>query len=133
VPLSSSAHDLSAVRRAVADVVARCGADVELGEVSLLADELTTNALRHAGGATDIVIRGSPSAVYVEVTDASTVLPVPRRPSPSDDRGRGLLLVEALATAWGTRGPSGGRKTVWFEVRTRTPRGQNGAIPGGRD
>lgn len=127
MPLSRSAEDLSTVRRAVGDVVSRCGADVDLGEVSLLADELTTNALRHAGGATDVVIRGSASVVYVEVTDPSTAPPVPRRPGPSDDRGRGLLLVERLSSAWGIRGPSGGGKTVWFEVRPRPSPSQDGA------
>jgi anti-sigma regulatory factor (Ser/Thr protein kinase) len=103
----------------VADVVARCGADVDLGEVTLLADELTANAVRHAGGATEILIQGSADGVCVEVTDPSPAMPAPRRPGPSDDKGRGLLLVERLASAWGTRTPPTGGKTVWFELRAR--------------
>lgn len=119
VPLRGSAHDLSTVRQAVADVVLRCGTRVDLGEVMLLADELTANALRHAGGATDVVIRGVPEAVCVEVTDSSSVLPARRIPAPNDDEGRGLLLVERLASAWGTYLPDSGGKTVWFELRER--------------
>jgi anti-sigma regulatory factor (Ser/Thr protein kinase) len=120
VPLRGTANDLSTVRRAVGDVIAHCRAEVDLAAVRLLADELTANAVRHAGGATDVLIRGSVDAVYVEVTDASPALPVPARPGPNDDRGRGLLLVERLASAWGTRAPQGGGKTVWFEIRARS-------------
>jgi anti-sigma regulatory factor (Ser/Thr protein kinase) len=128
VPLRRTAEDLSTVRRAVGDVIARCRAEVDLAEVRLLADELTANAVRHAGGATDVLIRGSADAVYVEVTDASPALPVPARPGPNDDQGRGLLLVERLASAWGTRVPPGGGKTVWFEIRARPS-----SMPAARD
>jgi anti-sigma regulatory factor (Ser/Thr protein kinase) len=120
VPLRRTAEDLSTVRQAVGDVIAHCGTEVDLAEVRLLADELTANAVRHAGGPTDVLIRGSVDVVYVEVTDASPALPVPARPGPNDDKGRGLLLVERLASAWGTRVPPGGGKTVWFEIRARS-------------
>jgi hypothetical protein len=40
---------------------------------------------------------------------------VSRRFGPEASTGRGLLLVEELADAWGTDvGPQG--KTVWFEL-----------------
>ena len=100
-------------------MITHCRAEVDVAEVRLLADELTANAVRYAGGATDVLIRGSADVVYVEVTDASSVLPAPARPGPNEDRGRGLLLVERLASAWGTRVPPGGGKTVWFEIRAR--------------
>ncbi|MDQ0686864.1 hypothetical protein QFZ56_005827 [Streptomyces achromogenes] len=32
-----------------------------------------------------------------------------------DHHGRGPLIVEALASAWGNS-PSGGAKSVWFEL-----------------
>lgn len=119
VPLQRSVGDLPTVRQAVADVVVRCGAAIDLDEVTLLADELTANAVRHAGGATDVLVRGSEDGICVEVTDLSSVQPALRSPGPSEDQGRGLLLVERLASAWGTNIPATGGKTVWFELRPR--------------
>ncbi len=39
----------------------------------------------------------------------------PRSPSPERERGRGLLITDALAARWGTR-QSGDGLTVWAEV-----------------
>lgn len=57
----------------------------------------------------------------IEVTDtrAEERRPVlPRRPTADEEYGRGLLLVEALATAWGVTGrrDAGPGKTVWATV-----------------
>jgi len=58
--------------------------------------------------------RGS-SAVWVEVFDADMRLPRIRTAEESDEGGRGLYLVEQLATRWGSR-PTRDGKAVWFEV-----------------
>jgi hypothetical protein len=58
--------------------------------------------------------RGS-SAVWVEVFDADMRLPRIRSAEDSDEGGRGLYLVEQLATRWGSR-PTRNGKAVWFEV-----------------
>ena len=58
--------------------------------------------------------RGS-SAVWVEVFDADMRLPRIRTAEESDEGGRGLYLVEQLATRWGSR-PTDEGKAVWFEV-----------------
>jgi hypothetical protein len=58
--------------------------------------------------------RGS-SAVWVEVFDADMRLPRIRTAEESDEGGRGLYLVEQLATRWGSR-PTRNGKSVWFEV-----------------
>jgi hypothetical protein len=56
----------------------------------------------------------------VEVSDASSQEPpaAPGLPGPEQESGRGLYLVDTLATRWGTlpREPLG--KTVWAEVWT---------------
>lgn len=118
VPLGGTTDDLRTVRRAVVELVTRCRANVDASEVSLLADEVTSNALRHAGGATQVVIYGSADHVYVEVSDDSPVLPTPLQPTPYQDRGRGLLLLERLASSWGVDPLPTGGKTVWFELRS---------------
>ena len=60
-------------------------------------------------------------ALRIEVTDPRPDRrpPTPgdlRAPSPESDSGRGLVLVEALATHWGTTGNDPYTKTVWCEV-----------------
>ncbi|MEU6226329.1 ATP-binding protein [Streptomyces sp. NPDC047042] len=51
----------------------------------------------------------------IEVTDTHPALPVRRAPGLEEDRGRGLLLVDALATCWGVSERPGPGKTVWAE------------------
>ncbi|HEY0716529.1 MAG TPA: SpoIIE family protein phosphatase [Streptosporangiaceae bacterium] len=58
--------------------------------------------------------RGS-AAVWVEVFDADMRLPRIRTAEESDEGGRGLYLVEQLASRWGSR-PTRDGKAVWFEV-----------------
>jgi len=54
-------------------------------------------------------------AVWVEVFDADMRLPRIRTAGETDEGGRGLYLVDQLATRWGSR-PTKDGKAVWFEV-----------------
>jgi DNA-binding NarL/FixJ family response regulator len=83
--------------------------------VALLASELVTNAILHARSEVELSVRLTPAAIRVEVADHSAERPVPRAAAPEDTSGRGLALVETLASAWGVDERVGG-KTVWFEV-----------------
>jgi len=58
--------------------------------------------------------RGSAS-VWVEVFDADLRLPRIRTAGETDEGGRGLYLVDQLATRWGSR-PTNEGKAVWFEM-----------------
>ncbi|MGW8351885.1 ATP-binding protein [Streptomyces wedmorensis] len=98
--------------------------------VTLLAAELTANAVRHGHvPGRDFRLRltvdapadadTSPTSIRIEVTDTRTErMPALTTPTPDADAesGRGLLLVAALATHWGTtpRVAAPG-KTVWAE------------------
>jgi hypothetical protein len=53
--------------------------------------------------------------VRVLVSDAGGGVPTVGHPEPTAPSGRGLALVEALSTDWGTDSRPDG-KTVWFEV-----------------
>jgi anti-sigma regulatory factor (Ser/Thr protein kinase) len=83
----------------------------------LLVDELVTNAIRHAGTPVDLVIEADDDALHVEVFDAHPGLPVSREPEPMHVSGRGLVMVAALAEAWGVR-PEPEGKAVWFRLRS---------------
>ncbi|MCX4584526.1 ATP-binding protein [Streptomyces sp. NBC_01481] len=91
------------------------------GTVALLIAELAANAVRHGrvpGREFHLRLEARPCLIRIEVSDASPDRPPtgPPEPSPDDESGRGLLLVDVLASRWGAtpRVPIG--KTVWAEV-----------------
>ena len=60
-------------------------------------------------------LRRGHEAVWVEVFDTDLRLPRIRSAGDSDEGGRGLYLVDQLATRWGSR-PTKDGKAVWFEM-----------------
>ncbi|MGW9043424.1 SpoIIE family protein phosphatase [Streptomyces lydicus] len=79
----------------------------------LIATELVTNSYRYATGPVMLrLIRDR--TLICEVSDPSSTSPHLRRARPTDEGGRGLLLVAQLTQRWGTRYTAEG-KTVWTE------------------
>lgn len=60
-------------------------------------------------------LRRGAAAVWVEVFDTDLRLPRIRSAGETDEGGRGLYLVDQLATRWGSR-PTRDGKAVWFEM-----------------
>jgi len=60
-------------------------------------------------------LRRGANSVWVEVFDPDLRLPRIRMAAETDEGGRGLYLVEQLATRWGSR-PTADGKAVWFEM-----------------
>ncbi|MEO5875252.1 MAG: SpoIIE family protein phosphatase [Streptosporangiaceae bacterium] len=60
-------------------------------------------------------LRRGATAVWVEVFDPDLRLPRIRKAGDTDEGGRGLYLVDQLATRWGSR-PTADGKAVWFEL-----------------
>nr|ABL09950.1 hypothetical protein [Streptomyces echinatus] len=92
----------------------------------LLVSELLANAVTHAPGTwitLDVMQIGD--RLWVEVTDGSTTQPVVRQADPQEEQGRGMFLVEAIASAWGAHRERRGRKTTWCTLavvgRGKTP------------
>ena len=99
-------------------VVAACreGLGAESCETAaLLVSEVATNALVHGAGRIEVRVLVTGRVLRVEVADASTDLPAPRRGGTLDEGGRGLTLVDVLASSWGAEADELG-KVVWFEV-----------------
>jgi len=82
----------------------------------LLASELITNALEHGSGTITLLVTLTPEALRVDVTDESPLRPATRVADPDDDGGRGLLIVDHLATTWGMELLELGGKSVWFTL-----------------
>ncbi|MFJ3215678.1 ATP-binding protein [Kitasatospora sp. NPDC086801] len=84
----------------------------------LLLGELFANAVQHTDAPTDrlIEIRFALTGdrLRLEVHDAGTGRPSLRTPTPEDEHGRGVLLVNELAEKWGCCPRAGGvGKFVW--------------------
>ncbi len=111
--------DLRAVpeaRRALRELLQGWGKPGRSETAELLTSELVTNALVHTDRDAVLTATVSPAGLRVEVRDFVGRRPRPRVPIADDGtHGRGLLLVQALADAWGVR-PHGVGKSVWFEL-----------------
>jgi anti-sigma regulatory factor (Ser/Thr protein kinase) len=83
--------------------------------VLLVVSELATNAVLHARTPFVVRMTGGGGSVRVAVFDTSAGRPEPGAPDPAAVTGRGLGIVDALASAWGVEAADGG-KWVWAEV-----------------
>ncbi|MGP3953879.1 ATP-binding SpoIIE family protein phosphatase [Streptomyces sp. 7N604] len=122
--MSVHRHDLQSVkgvRDFVHEHLRHWGWEEVSYEAELMATELVTNALIHADSDVDVRLRELPDLIRVEVRDWD---PRPPMPAPitlfgdvdsEAEHGRGLVIVEALASGWGNS-PSGRGKAVWFEM-----------------
>ncbi|HEX5118169.1 MAG TPA: ATP-binding protein [Pseudonocardiaceae bacterium] len=84
--------------------------------VELVVSELVGNAVQHGDGIAAFGLAMGADVIRIEVVDSSSDLPVLFSPEPVGDRHRGLLIVAAVSTRWGTRREAGGGKTVWAEL-----------------
>ncbi|MFW6691968.1 ATP-binding protein [Streptomyces sp. MAR4 CNX-425] len=113
------------VRRARDFVAARVRAGDRADDIRVCVSELVTNALRHtpAGHLFLVRVLAQEHLVHVEVHDAGRGEPRLCAPADTDDHGRGLLLVAALADDWGTADRDGPGKVVWaaFKLPGRVP------------
>jgi anti-sigma regulatory factor (Ser/Thr protein kinase)/anti-anti-sigma regulatory factor len=121
LPLAPTATAPAAARLYVRDVLqywrlALPGQHV-IDRAELLADELVTNAVVHARTALRLRLELRGDILHVAVHDASPRLLRLVPDDPEAEGGRGLRLVEQLATSWGVnRRPDGG-KVVWCTLR----------------
>ncbi|MFB6671037.1 ATP-binding protein [Streptomyces sp. NPDC056390] len=111
--------DLRAVpeaRRALRELLDEWGPSERSETAELLTSELVTNALVHTDHDAVLTATVGPKRLRVEVRDFVGRRPKLRVPVADDGtNGRGLVLVQALADAWGVRALGVG-KVVWFEL-----------------
>jgi anti-sigma regulatory factor (Ser/Thr protein kinase) len=89
-----------------------------IDDAQLCVSELAANAVRHAATPFRVELRTGPSWVRVSVHDEDPRGPESRRSTPEDPGGRGLAIVDAVATRWGWTPDPGDGKDVWFELGT---------------
>lgn len=114
------------VRRLAGQVLTEWGLEGLSDTALLLVSELVTNAVlayanagpagsRPRPGAEITVTLSTNGGLLIEVWDAHPCPAVLQHPDATSETGRGLLVVEALASDWGQR-PERGGKVVWCEV-----------------
>jgi anti-sigma regulatory factor (Ser/Thr protein kinase) len=101
-------------------------------EAELMTSELATNCIRHAGTGFELTLRLQDD-IRIEVRDTGGGEPTVLSPTPRDPSGRGLRIVEAMASAWGVLHAQEG-KTVWFTLALPAlAPGKSDAAAGGLD
>ena len=89
---------------------------------AVLVAELATNAVLHAKSAFEVAILITVDIVRVEVADEGPGTPVLVEPDLDSEMGRGLKMVDGLASHWGVQSRVGdSSKTVWFELQRPDP------------
>ncbi|MFW6691934.1 ATP-binding protein [Streptomyces sp. MAR4 CNX-425] len=119
------ARGARSVGRARDFVAAAVRAGDRADDIRVCVSELVTNALRHTPAGRLLLVRvvAQEHLVHIEVHDAGSGEPHLCAPADTDDHGRGLLLVAALADDWGTADRDGPGKCVWaaFKLPGATP------------
>jgi anti-sigma regulatory factor (Ser/Thr protein kinase) len=103
---------LDVLRRAP---VARTDVTAVAEVAALLTSELATNAVRHARSPFEVRVEVLDCCLRVAVEDDDPRPPARREASLADTNGRGIMLVDTLADAWGME-RAGDGKRVWFQV-----------------
>ncbi|MES4905530.1 MULTISPECIES: ATP-binding protein [unclassified Streptomyces] len=90
----------------------------------LATNELFANAVEHGssgpGDTVTVTVGVEPAGdeLRIEVADGSPIRPVFRTAAETEESGRGLAIVDGLASDWGTDPPDGDAagKKVWFTL-----------------
>lgn len=106
-------------RRQLKDLLHDWADEEQVDSAVLMVSEMATNVLVHTDGDAVLIAEAAGERgkrrLRVEVADASDELPHKRRPGELASSGRGLVLMEMLADAWGVD-PRGEGKSIWFEI-----------------
>jgi anti-sigma regulatory factor (Ser/Thr protein kinase) len=139
LPRSTASEDFTGGFRAVLDEVPATGSACGVGRrfvvdtlrdwqvpepvvevAALVTSELVANAVNHAPPPGYLQVRADSEQVRIEVSDSGAQEPRMVRPGAAAAGGRGLLLIDRLASRWGweVRPPG---KIVWCEVSLTDP------------
>ena len=94
-------------------------------DARLVVSELVTNAVLHARTPIEVQVLVGEDTLRIEVTDSG--LDRPHLWAERDRGGRGLPIVQAVASGWGVL-DQGSRKTVWCEIAV-SPRAEDARQP----
>ncbi|MFD5078794.1 SpoIIE family protein phosphatase [Streptomyces sp. NPDC058371] len=110
---------VAGARQQLRELLHDWASDDQVDSAVLMTSEMVTNVLVHTDADALLVAEMAGESgerrLRVVVTDASDDLPHKRHPGELASSGRGLVLMELLADAWGVD-PQGQGKSIWFEL-----------------
>ncbi|MCT4354800.1 SpoIIE family protein phosphatase [Streptomyces sp. Je 1-79] len=110
---------LAAARQHIRQLLHDWTDEDQVDSAVLMVSEMVTNVLIHTDGdallVAEVTCTEEARRLRVEVSDGSDELPHRRHPGEMASSGRGLVLMEMLAHAWGVD-PRGEGKSIWFEL-----------------
>ena len=116
VDLPRSAESVAAARRFVETKVEQWRLEPLLDDALMVTSELVTNAITHADSSCRIRLSVSATTLRIDVLDGGSGTPEPRAANETEEHGRGLRIVDAVASAWGLEEVPGRGKLVWAEL-----------------
>jgi len=114
IDLTADVASCSTARCFVREALFEAAEDLQ-GCAALLVSEVVTNALLHAKGPVTVEVLQQGSTYRIGVRDGSRTPPTDKGYRADDATGRGLLLLDCLAAAWGWKRIGLG-KVVWFDL-----------------
>jgi anti-sigma regulatory factor (Ser/Thr protein kinase) len=118
IDLPPVAGSVPAARHLLLEVLRAWDVPQDRDDAALLVTELVANVIDHAREEASLSLEAEVSDGWlrISIADGSSIRPVVRELSHEQPRGRGLLLVKAIADRWGSEDHRGGKR-VWFELR----------------
>jgi anti-sigma regulatory factor (Ser/Thr protein kinase) len=118
--LGTGAQSGRAARRFTRETLREWGLSALADDVEAIVGEFVANAVSHAArgasaqaGQLGLRLLRRTGEVMCAVLDPSDNAPVLRKPSRTDEAGRGLQMVDALSDVWGWSPVTGRGKAVW--------------------
>ena len=116
ITVTPESESISVVRHFVTSAAHFLGTAADMDVVALLTSELTANAVDLGAGEIVVTVRCIDGRLRVEVRDFGYGMPQVLQPGAIEQGGgRGLMIVDQLADAWGVDQFLPG-KIVWFEM-----------------
>jgi DNA-binding NarL/FixJ family response regulator len=103
-------------RRFLRNHCVRWGCEAVLDQAELVVSELVTNAVSHGHSGCELRIGLTEDTLRIAVTDRGDGTPDVLATTGRDEHGRGLVLVSAVAAAWGVDTTPGDGKVVWAHL-----------------
>jgi CheY-like chemotaxis protein/anti-sigma regulatory factor (Ser/Thr protein kinase) len=116
IDLPDELSSVSHARRFVREKLGEWGIVEPVDDALLVVSELAANALTHARSSYRIRLSATDHALRIEVDDNGAGTPEPQPLTDTEEHGRGLHLVGALAASWGMEAGDSGGKRVWAEL-----------------
>jgi anti-sigma regulatory factor (Ser/Thr protein kinase) len=113
-----SSDQIPEARAFVRDTLFRWGETSVVDDALLVTSELFTNAVLHGSGRVDLYVTLDLEALRIAVVDDGRRTPDPwsRREAIPTLGGRGLRIVDTVASTWGNNFDPAGRTRVWAEM-----------------